>query len=205
MYSYVLKFNLRQRGDDALDYLHRAVRTWPRLWGEIPGVNGTLLLLNALALGGQFEYHWRVDIDSLDTLSRIDRTIASGEGGWEEARREWFAHRTVAQAQVSGYPGASGRYCEERPGTDGAIHLVVSATDHRGPAERHLSRLRAADGVLSLQVLTPALGSTAVPEVWLRLEGLDSLDEVVPTTQEIGVTTVFGEVREVAGNLFLGA
>ena len=69
MYSYAIEFNLEQRGEAAEDYLAEAARAWPKLWLDIPGVTGTLLLSGALALGGKFEYQWRVDIEALSLES----------------------------------------------------------------------------------------------------------------------------------------
>ncbi|MBQ0984725.1 hypothetical protein KBZ10_09385 [Streptomyces sp. F63] len=204
-YCYVLQFNLAQRGEEAREYLLEAARTWPRLWGSIPGVTGTLLLSNALALGGEFEYQWRVDIESLDTLSRIDRTIASGENGWREATREWFRNRTDAEAYVCDYIGESGTYCREHPGTDAAIHLIVRPSGGGSGAETASSARLRQEGVVSVRVLRPVLGRVASGEIWVRLAGLHSLDEVVPATSAIGPSLVFGEIREVDGAFFAGA
>ena len=52
MYSYVMEFNLGPHGEETQEYLADAARTWPKLWGDIPGVTGTLLLCSAFALGG---------------------------------------------------------------------------------------------------------------------------------------------------------
>lgn len=205
-YCYVLQFNLGKRGEEAREYLLEAARTWPRLWGSIPGVTGTLLLSNALALGGEFEYQLRVDIESLDTLARIDRTIASGENGWREATREWFLNRTDAEAYVCGYAGETTAYCREHPGTGAAIHLIIRPAVRGASAEvTSAAGLRPGGGIISVRALNPALGSADSGEIWVRLDGLHNLDELVPATSGIGPSLVFGEIREVDGAFFAGA
>jgi hypothetical protein len=202
MYSYVIEFNLGQRGDAAREYLTDAARTWPKLWAEIPGVTGTLLLSSALALGGTFGYQWRVDIETLSTLARIDAAIRSGEGGWRKVTREWFAARTAAQAHVSSHVAGDETYCRVPGGKEGAIHLVLqSPSGESGRSADRLEAVRSASGVLSAQALRPVLGSTTEEQLWLRLESLESLDGL----DNVGGGQLFGELRELDGSLFAGA
>jgi hypothetical protein len=207
MYSYVIQFNLGQRGDEAQEYLADAVRVWPRLWGEIPGVTGTLLLSSALALGGEFEYQWRVDIEGLATLSRIDDAIRSGDGGWRKASKEWFRARTAARAQVSGHVGGNEEYSRGQKGKDGAIHYVFhSPSGESGRSADRLEALGSVSGVISAQALSPVIGSFDSPEqTWVRLESLESLDAVAEVDLGAGHGRLFGEIREVDGSLFVGA
>ena len=88
MYSYVMEFNLGPHGEETNEYLEEVARTWPKMWGDIPGVTGTLFLCSAFALGGDFEYQWRVDFDALATLARIDE--AQKSAGWRRSRHAWF-------------------------------------------------------------------------------------------------------------------
>ena len=207
MYSYVIEFNLGRRGDDAQEYLADAVRTWPRLWGDIPGVTGTLLLSSAFALGGEFEYQWRVDIDTLSTLSRVDEAMKSGDGGWRKTRKEWFDARTAARAQVSAHLAGNETYCQDQKGKDGAIHFVFhSRSGESGRSADRLDAVGSVSGVVSTQALRPVVGS-AVPyeQTWLRLESLDSLDDVAEVDLGVGYGRLFGEIRELDGSLFAGA
>ena len=209
MYSYVIECNLGQRGDEAQEYLADAVRTWPRLWGDIPGVTGTLLLSSAFALGGEFEYQWRVDIDTLSTPSRVDEAMKSGDGGWRKTRNDWFAARTVARAQVLSHVAGDEAYCQGPKGKDAAVHLVLQSP--ASASERSASRLdavRSAPGVVSAQALRSVVGSAAAQEqTWLRLESLESLDSVDNAVRADlgGSGRLFGELREVDGSLFAGA
>jgi hypothetical protein len=209
MYSYVIEFNLERRGEAAEEYLAEAARSWPKLWLDIPGVTGTLLLSGALALGGEFEYQWRVDIETLSTLARIDEAIAAGEGGWRRTRKDWFAARTVARAQVLGHVAGNEAYCQGQKGKDAAVHLVLQSP--AGASERSASRLDAvtsASGVVSAQALRSVVGSAAAQEqTWLRLESLESLDSVDDAVRADlgGSGRLFGELREVDGSLFAGA
>lgn len=206
MYSYVIEFNLGQRGEDAEDYLADAVRAWPKLWGEIPGVTGTLLLSSAFALGGEFEYQWRVDIDRLAALSRIDATMKSGEGGWRKARKEWFRARTAARAQVSSHVAGTEEYCQGERGKYGAIHFVFhSRSDESGRSADRLDALRSVSGVVSAQALRPVVGSVSGEQTWVRLESLDSLDGLAEVDLGAGDGRLFGELRELDGSFFAGA
>ena len=163
MYSYVIEFNLGQRGDAAQEYLADAARIWPKLWADIPGVTGTLLLSSALALGGEFEYQWRVDIEALSTLARVDAAIRSGENGWHKVTRGWFAARTVARAHVLSHVAGDEAYCRVRNGKGGAIHLVLPLGESGSSADR-LEAVSSGSGVISAQALRPVLGSAAGQE-----------------------------------------
>lgn len=207
MYSYVLDFNLANPGDSAQEYIADAVRTWPKLWGDIPGVSGTLLLSSALALGGEFEYQWRVDIDSLATLAAIDATMRSGENGWRKARKEWFEHRTVSRAHISEHVAGNDQYLKDVQGRDGGVHLVFhSHITEAGRSADRLGAVQAASGVLSAQVLRPVVGATVAHEqTWLRLNSLDALDSVAAVDLGAVRGRLFGEFREVDGSIFAGA
>jgi len=207
MYSYVMEFNLGQHGDETQEYLADAVRTWPKLWGDIPGVTGTLLLCSAFALGGEFEYQWRVDIDTLATLSRIDEAQKSGEGGWRKARKEWFKARTAVRAYVSSHQAGNEAYCEGQKGKDGAIHFIFhSPSGESGRLADRLNAVESASGVVSAQVLRPVMGSAVSHEqTWMRLESLNSLDNVAAVELGVGYGQLFGEFRELDGSLFVGA
>lgn len=207
MYSHIVEFNLSVHGDDADEFLLDAARTWPTLWGSIPGVTGTLLLVNAFALGGDFEYQWRVDIDSLAFFARMDETVKAGEGGWRESRREWFRYRTAVRAHVSSQVAGHERYCQESKETDAAVHAVMhTAPSASGRSEERLEAVRSLSGVASAQTLRPVFGSAASGEqTWLRMDSVERLDDLARIAPEIGGARVFGEMREVAGSLFTGA
>lgn len=208
MYSYVLEFNLGKRGDEAEEFLAEAVRTWPRYWEEIPGVTRTLLLCSAFALGGEYQYKWRVDVENLSTLSNIDRVMKAGEGGWREKRQKWFEARTEARAQMLQYRAGDKGHLEARQGEEGAIHLVLHhRSGESGPAEDRLGALRGVAGVVSAQALRRVLGPDDVSDqTWLRLESLDHLDDVAASQDlAVGPGELFGELREVDGSLFTGA
>ncbi len=183
-------------------------RLWPKLWGDIPGVHGTLLLSSALALGGGFEYQLRVDIEALSTLARVDETIRAGAGGWREASTTWFAARTAARAHVCRHTAGDEAYARRQEGRAGSIHLVLHTPDResRGFADR-VEQLRYASGVLSAQALRPVLaGSGEQEQLWLRLDSLEALDGLDKVAgDELGDGRLFGELREVDGSLFAGA
>ena len=204
MYSYVLEFNLAHTSDgQAQAYTADAARSWPKLWGDIPGVTGTLLLSSALALGGEFEYQWRVDIESLATLAAIDATIRSGENGWAQARKDWFANRTASRAHISSHVDGNKEYCQGSSGQEGGVHLVFHSSG--GSADR-LSAVQGASGVLTAQVLRPVVGASSGHEqTWLRLNSLDSLDSVAALDVNAVHGNLFGELREVDGSIFAGA
>jgi hypothetical protein len=214
MYTYAIEFNLAERGREAEDFLHDAVRRWPKLWEEIPGVQGTVLLSNALALGGEFEYQLRVDIDALSTLAAVDETIRSGQGGWRRATAEWFKARTATRARVSQHVAGDRAYARPQDGRAGAIHLVLnppsSATEH---LVGRVDELGSVPGVLSTQALRSTLGSAGAQEqLWLRLESLKALDglekafgDALGGADALGGGQLFGELREVDGALFAGA
>jgi hypothetical protein len=204
MYSYVIEFNLEQRGDDAQEYLAEAARVWPKLWGDISGVTGTLLLSNAFALGGEFEYQWRVDIETLGTLSRVDAVMKSGEGGWRKTRRDWFKARTAARAHVSNIVAGDEQYCQNKGGRTGTVHFVFHSA--AGESADRLRTLGSVSGVIVNQSLRPLVGSAVSDEqTWARLESLDSLDGLAEVDLGTGRSQLFGEIRELDGALFAGA
>jgi hypothetical protein len=205
MYSYVMEFNLGPHGKETQEYLADTVRTWPKLWGDIPGVTGTLLLCSAFALGGEFEYQWRVDFDTLGTLSRIEE--AQKSDGWRMWRGEWLKARTAVRAQVSRHLAGNEAYCRYQKGKDGAIHFVFHSPS--GESARSADRLHAVgsgSGVVSAQALRPVMGSAVSHEqTWMRLESLDSLNNVAALELGAGYGQLFGEIREVDGSFFVGA
>jgi hypothetical protein len=207
MYTYVTEFNLAIRGDEADEYIMDSVRTWPALWGGIKGVTGTLLLGNAFALGGDFEYQFRVDIESLDTLARIDETVKAGEGGWRKSRKDWFRNRTAVRSHICSHVAGDKQYCQERKGTDGAVHAVISAASPGSKAfAESLNTVRALPGVIAAQMLRPLMGSAESGEkTWLRMDSVKGLGGLAGTGVEVGGIRLFGEIREVAGSLFVGA
>lgn len=207
MYSYVTEFSLGSHGEESREFLADAARGWPKLWGDILGVTGTLLLCNAFALGGEFEYQWRVDFDTLATLSRIDEVQKAREGGWRKARQEWFSARKAVRGHVSRRLAGSEAYCRDQKGTDAAIHFVFHASSSEsGHVADRLDAVRSAPGVVSAQVLRPVIGSDISQEqIWMRLESLDSLDRVAAVDLGLGSGQLFGEMREVDGSFFVGA
>lgn len=214
MYTYAIGFNLAKRGSEAEDFLHDAVRRWPKLWGEIPGVRSTTLLSNALALGGEFEYQLRVDIESLSTLAAVDKTIRSGQNGWRKATKEWFGARTATRAHISQHVAGDEGYGRTEDGRGGAIHLVLNPAT--GASERLVGTVDSfgkVPGVLSTQALRSTLGSVRTQDqVWVRLDGLEALDGLERVIGDsfggadaLSGSQLFGELREVDGALFAGA
>jgi len=212
MLSYICEFNLNISGEKAEDFLHRAVREWPPLWEKIPGVHGTLFLQNAFALGGDFEYQFRVDIESFKTLQAIDDALKSEDRGWRKIRRDYFEHRTKARARLLQPDGGeSASYLRHGGGPEGLVHYVVS---HEGGGGA-LKSLAPSGGVRAVQHHTAVVQANVAAgrsETWLRLANLASLDEAaqsfgraIGTTGARTTTHLFGELREVNGALLAGA
>jgi hypothetical protein len=205
MYSYVIEFNLAQRGDDAQEFLADAARTWPGLWGGIPGVSGVLLLSSAFALGGEFDYQLRVDLESLATLSKVDEALKSDDSDWVRARTEWFRSRTAARAHLSEHVAGNEAYAQA--GADGAVHLVLHS--EVGESKRSTDRIEAANsvsGLVSAQTVRSVVGASLPHEqTWLRLQSLDNLDGVASAGLDVSHGRLLGELREVDGSLFSGA
>lgn len=204
MFSYVFEFDLRHTGSEAEEYLTDVARSWPPLFESLPGVQGTLLLANAFALGGEFTYGFRIDIERLSTLAVMDEALKSDDHGWRRARRSWLHARTRVRGRVAERVAGAERYCAT-PGTDGMIHYVIShpAGDRTAP-DAAAGSYRA----LAFQRSRPVLGSApAGDETWLRLPSLSSLDEVVSQAPELAAerARVFGEIREIDGAFFSGA
>ncbi len=207
MYSYALEFNLEKRGDDAEEFLADAARRWPELWESLPGVTATLLLSNALALGGEFEYQWRVDITALSTLADVDAAM-KGDRRWRETRAEWFRHRTAARAHLSEHVAGNENYAAEwGESKDGAVHFVHHSTaTATGLSTEQLDRAGSLAGVVSVQTQRSIAGGPGgTTQTWLRLADLRALDAVTETGLDVGAGRLFGELREVDGSLFAGA
>jgi hypothetical protein len=205
MYCYVIEFNLAQRGDDAQEFLADAARTWPRLWGAIPGVTGVLLLSSAFALGGDFDYQLRVDLDSPSTLSKIDEALKSDDSEWVRARTEWFRSRTAARAHLSEHVAGNESYAQA--GAEGAVHLVLHSEigQNTQPADR-IETVNSVSGVVSSQTVRPLVGALLPQDqTWLRLQSLDNLDSVAAAGLDVSHGRLLGELREVDGSLFSGA
>lgn len=207
MFSYVIEFNLAQRGDDAQEFLADAARTWPKLWGGIPGVTGTLLLSSAFALGGKFDYQLRVDLESLSTLSRVDEALKSDDSEWVRARTDWFRSRVSARAHLSQHVAGNEAYAQPEKGAYGGVHLVLLSG--LGEGSQTVERAQAAksvSGLLSVQTVRSVVGASIPHEqTWLRLESLDSLDSIAEAGLDVTHSRLFGELREVDGSLFAGA
>ena len=206
MYSYVMEFNLGPRSAETQEYLADVARTWPKLWGDIPGVTGTLFLCSAFGLGGEFEFQWRVDFDALATLARIDEAQKSSSGGWPKSRQAWFSARKTVRAYVSRHIGGDEAYCRYQKGKEAAIHLIFHSPS--GESGRPASRLKAlkSAGVVSAQALEPVMGSSSSHnQTWMRLQNLESLNNVAAVKLGAGHGQLFGEIREVGGTFFVGA
>jgi len=225
MHSWIYEFNLNVKGEEAERYLTTVIREWPALYAEIPGVRGTLLLSNAFALAGDYAYLFRVDVESLATLSTIDRTIKSDDRRWRKVREDWFERRTAVRARLvrEARHGSSPDYLQ--PAKDGLVHYVFShSTSSNGKAASHGTRnLRTElskawepiDGVHSVQHLTAAMQAVGDKryETWVRLRDLEVLDDVSAANDRLGPilrdvpvnSQLFGELREVDGALISGA
>jgi hypothetical protein len=207
MYSYITEFNLAVRGGEADEFILDSARTWHELWGSVEGVTGTLLLGNAFALGGDFEYQFRVDIKSLSTLARIDEAVKAGKGGWRKSRNDWFRYRTAVRSHLSSFVSGDKKYChcDGNKEKEGALHAVISSRGS-GDFKRSAWNLDAVRGVISTQVLRPVLGSAESSEhTWLRMDSLEQLDDLAGAGIEASDFRLFGEIRELDGSLFAGA
>jgi hypothetical protein len=199
MYTYAIEFDLDQRGDAAEDFLFDAARTWPGIWGDLPGVTGTLLLSSAFALGGEYAYQWRVDIESLSTLVQLDDALKSGDKGWKRASTAWFRARTRTRAQVHAHVGGDRDYTAAVD--RGPVHVALPADVARAD-----DGLADVVGVNATRSLRPVLGHGAGETTWVRLGGLDALDSLGDRLAKASSPArVFGEIREIDGALFTGA
>ena len=204
-FSYCLDFNLRFVGDEADEFLDYAARTWPAMWESIEGVSNPLLLSNAFALSGKYGYRLRVDIRRLSDLVNVEAAMTS-QADWKETRRRWFDARAAGQASLSQIVSGSDNYSE--PGSkDGLVHCVISHADFPGP-ELYARVLANTAGVIAFQSHRQILSAPADRhQSWLRLRGLEHLDSVFESVSELGTSSalLYGEIREVDGNLLVGA
>jgi hypothetical protein len=217
MLSYVCEFNLAVRGDHAERYLTRVLREWPPLYAELEGVRGTLLLANAFALAGNYTYLWRVDVESFRTLQVIDDALTSDDRRWRRARSEWFEHRSDVRARLLRGDGPADV-------ADGLVHFILAHGAANGGSERTASSAREEvgrvwrqrKGVQTVEHLTAVVQpfSGERYEAWARLDGLETLEEVVQANDEelaplletsVVSSRAYGELREVDGALLAGA
>jgi len=210
--SYVCEFNLKPTGSSAEKYLTSISRQWPALYAELKGVRGTLLLANAFALAGPYSYLWRVDIDSYKTLQVIDDALKSSEAEWRKARAEWFENRTEVRARLLNIDDES-NYVERSDKRDGLVHFVLAYASNGDPRKTRkvfrtdlLKSYRGNKNVRAAQHLSAVLqpSKDRAGEVWARLANLDSV-EAVAAAAPGGVTSLYGELREVNGALIAGA
>ncbi|HEU5269781.1 MAG TPA: hypothetical protein VFU36_07645 [Jatrophihabitans sp.] len=208
MYSYVIEFNLAQRGEEAQEFLAEAARTWPKVWGDIPGVTGVLLLSSAFALGGDYDYQLRVDLESLSTLARVDEALKSdSDQAWVRARTEWFRSRIAARAHLSEHVAGDESYAHARHSEAGGVHLVLhGGIGESGRATERIASANSISGLVSAQTLRSVVGTAAPREhTWLRLQSLEHLDGVADAGLDVTHGHLLGELREVDGALFSGA
>jgi len=210
--SYVCEFNLKSAGSSAEKYLTRISRQWPALYADLKGVRGTLLLANAFALAGPFSYLWRVDIDSYKTLQTIDDALKSNDPEWRKARAEWFENRTEVRARLLNIDDEA-NYLEQSDKRGGLVHFVLAYASNGDPKKARkvfrtdlLKSYRGNRNVHAAQHLSAVLqpSKDRAGEVWARLANLDSIEGVAAAASG-GVTSLYGELREVNGVLIAGA
>ena len=205
--SYCLDFNLRFAGEEAEEFLGRAVRTWPALWEGIPGVASTLLLSNAFALGGPLGYRWRVDFEKLSDLLSVDRALKSDDGETRRIVEHWFDGRSAARASISQSIAGEANYNTYDGGEEGLIHCVFLHSE-KAHSQQHARVASKTKGVLACEsqqeLLSPDVRGYAT---WVRVAGLEQLDSVFAATSDLPSRTahLFGEVKEIDGNLLVGA
>lgn len=205
MYSYVCDFNLKFAGAEAEDFLGRAARSWPQLWERIPGVTSTLLLSNAFALGGEYEYRFRVDIERPSTLASIDKALKSDDGEWRRIRQEWFQARSSVRGSLTARVSGEQDYLGRSDNLEALIHWVVPESNG-ADLKTSTESLRGIDGVVASEGHRP-ISAALQHETWARLSSLEALDSVVESRGEdsLAGARLFGELREVDGALFAGA
>lgn len=205
MYSYVCDFNLKFAGTEAEDFLGRAARSWPELWEGIPGVTSTLLLSNAFALGGDYEYRFRVDIERLSTLASIDKALKSDDGEWRRIRQEWFEARSSVRGSLSARVSGERDYLARSDDREALIHWVLPESNG-ADLKQSTDSLRGIEGVVASEGHRP-ITAALQHETWARLAGLEALDSIVESRGEdsLGGARLFGEIREIDGALFAGA
>jgi hypothetical protein len=202
-FSFQSDFSLKFAGEEARDFIGDAVRTWPELFERVPGVTGTLLLSNSFALGGAFEYRWRVDIEKVSTLDALGAAFGSDDPAWSRLMSRWFSARTAVSARVMEHTAGDDGYAAG--GEDALVHVVLGTNG--GGKEATEATLRQARGVRAFQAQRTVLtAGPTVQESWVRLGGLGEIDDFA---QSISASTVpsqlFQEVREIDGDILVGA
>lgn len=209
MPTYVAEFNLNVTGREAESFLVQALRQWPPLYDQVPGVQGTLLLANALGLAGEYAYAWVVDLDSFDALAAIDKALTSDDKRWQSARATWFKHRTDVRARVLSSEGDSGYLSKANEGSAPGVHYVLAygADERSAQASKEAAQSSKRAGAVrhATTVVGPADG--APHEVWVRLPGLDALGDAHQAFDRTAVagSRLYGELRERDGALLAGA
>jgi hypothetical protein len=213
--TYACEFNLHKEGVDAENYLASALRTWPEIYAELDGVKGTKLLANAFGLGGDFNYEWRVDIESLATLEVIDKALKSDDERWQTARREWFEKRSRVRARLTQ------RVDDESDESRNGDALQFGVTYHTANGSAKETRgalaetLRAVDGVTGVEHHAAVVNSVAAAnhESWAGLGSLADLDKLAGVSNgKLGElvgprahSRLLSELQEVDGALRSGA
>ena len=216
MLSYIFDFNLNVVGEAADRYLAKAVQQWPALFEELPGVRGTLFLVNAFTLAGRYTYSFRVDFESFATLAAYDEALKSDDQRWREAKSDWFERRTEVQGRVLRGTGESDLHDGR-----GLLHVVLgyqgggNGSADGDQAGRVSQELQDFEGVEHAQHFTAVFQPTGghASEVWLRVAGVDSLDSLDAITRranalvagQLTTSGLYGELRLVEGALLSGA
>jgi len=222
MLSYIFDFNLNVVGHAAERYVTKAVQQWPALFEELPGVQGCLFLTNAFTLAGKYTYSFRVDLDSVSTLTAYDEALKSDDPRWREVSSEWYERRTEVQGRLLRGTGRSA----QQDG-NGLLHVVLgyqyrgngSSAQHQRYDEEFAGRLsqelQAFDSVEHAQhfttVFQPGLGSGG--EVWLRITDINALNDIDAVTvranelvgEPLVASGLYGQLRLVDGALLSGA
>lgn len=207
MLSYIFEFNLNVSGDEADKFLLEILQEWPRLFDQIPGFQGSLLLANAFGLAGGYTYHWRLDLDSFSSLQAYDQALKSDRPDWRKARTRWFQRRSAVKGRLLRFDSGRLEYTSHKR-DGGLVHYVINS----GHTLKSPVTWRGLRSVCGYQQLVPLVNSseTGGHETWVRLANLEALEEFTTAndlhiTGGVVSTRLFGEIREVDGALLSGA
>jgi len=184
MYSLVFDFNLSTQGHDAERYLVSIIEEWPELYSEVPGVHGTIFMLNALGLGGDYSFRQVVELDHPRAIRGIDEGMQKNKR-WAASRVQWLKHRKDARSYLLKHDDEETGFTERlsKPSETALVSMTSARVNGDGrkafsnSLSSSLRNIGGVDAVRSYKPLVHSANEHGV-QLWAMISDYDALADV---------------------------